>query len=459
MNRRDFFKLTISSTVTLTISGCSSNFQRSSGNKPTDKPNVILIYVDDLGTLDANCYGTDYLHTPNIDSLAKSGIRFTQAYAHTVCCPSRAGLLTGRYPQRAGVGDWCMNFPGDTNRGHPIEGMPKEEVTLAEVLKKAGYRTALFGKWHLGGKEGYWPNDQGFDEFFGHLSGGIDAYTHRYIKGKNPPHDLYRNGKEVFEDGKYFPDLLVRETNRFLEDNKDRPFFLYLPFDMVHTPHQPDLEIEKRYQHLSQPHRKYRAYISTLDDRIGRIKALLSKRGLLNNTMIIFQSDNGHANRMGGNAGKWRGAKGSLLEAGIRIPTIVCFPHHIPEGQVRDQVITNMDFFPTILKLCNLPLPDRKIDGKNILPVLRSAAAPSPHEVLHWQWPIWGSDKQQWAVREGDWKLIVNGLNASGSELESPFLASLADDKPEYKNYASENPDIVGRLTKLHEEWTRDVTK
>lgn len=459
MKRRDFLKVIGSSTITLAISGCTANFQRPSGKKPADKPNVILIYIDDPGTLDANCYGTDYLHTPNIDSLAKSGIRFTQAYAHTVCCPSRAGVLTGRYPQRAGVGDWCTNFPSDNNRGHPIEGMPIEEVTLADVLKKAGYRTALFGKWHLGGKEGYWPNDQGFDEFFGHLSGGIDAYTHKYVKGANAPHDLYRNGKEVFEDGKYFPDLLVRETNRFLEANRDNPFFLYLAFDMVHTPHQPDPEIEKRYEHLSQPHRKYRAYLSTLDDRIGRVLATLSKKGLLNNTMVIFQGDNGHANRMGGNAGKWRGAKGSLLEAGIRVPTIISFPHRIPEGQVRDQVITNMDFFPTILKMCNLTLPDRKIDGKDILPVLRSATASSPHKVLHWQWPIWGSDKQQWVVREGDWKLIVNGLDASGSKLESPFLAFLADDKPEYKNYADENPDVVDRLTKLHAEWDRAVNK
>jgi arylsulfatase A-like enzyme len=352
-----------------------------------------------------------------------------------------------------------MNFPNDTNRGHPIEGMSKKELTLAEVLQEAGYRTALFGKWHLGGKEGYWPTDQGFDEFFGHLSGGIDAYTHRYVKGRNPPHDLYRNGREVFEDGKYLPDLLVRETNRFLEANKERPFFLYLAFDMVHTPHQPDPEIGKRYQHLSQPRRKYRAYISTLDDRIGKILAALSKKGLRNNTMIIFQSDNGHAYRMGGNAGKWRGAKGSLLEAGIRVPTIISFPYHIPEGEVRDQVITNMDFFPTILRMCNLTLPNRKIDGKDILPVLRSATAPSPHKVLHWQWPIWGSDKQQWAVREGDWKLIVNGLDASRSKLENPFLAHLADDNPEYRNYATDKLDIVDRLTKLHEAWVRAVTQ
>lgn len=454
MKTRGLFRLLV---ACLALPGCTLCVESLFAEKRADKPNILLIYVDDQGTVDAQCYGSDDLRTPHIDALARRGVRFRQAYAHTVCCPSRAALLTGRYPQRAGVGDWVMNFPSDTNRGHPVKGMPREEATLAEVLKKADYRTALFGKWHLGGERGYWPNDQGFDEFFGHLSGGVDAYTHRYIKGRNAPHDLYRNRKEVFEDGKYFPDLIVREANRFLENQEGRPFFLCVAFDMVHVPHQPDPEIARQYQHLPEPRRKYAAYLGTLDDRIGRILKTLSDEGLRNNTMVILQSDNGHAYGMGGSAGGWRGAKGSLLEGGIRVPTIVSFPGVIAEGEIRDQVITNMDFFPTILEMCQLPLPERTIDGRSLVEVFRSEEARSPHEVLHWQWPNWGSDEEQWAVRAGDWKLLVNGRDASGAEMESPFLACLADDQSEHKNYAAEKPEIVEQLTKLHEEWVRDV--
>ena len=188
------------------------------------KPNVVILFTDDQGTLDANCYGSKDLITPNIDKLAATGVRFTQAYAHTVCCPARAALMTGRHPQRGGVYHWTQ---GNMNAAKGIN-MALEEVTLAEVLKEAGYRTALFGKWHLGAHRDFGPKKQGFDEFFGIRDGFVDNYNHYFLHGKGF-HDLYEGTEEVFADGKYFPELMVQRSLAFLEENKDKPFFLLCP--------------------------------------------------------------------------------------------------------------------------------------------------------------------------------------------------------------------------------------
>lgn len=442
-----------------------------------DKPNVIILYTDDQGTLDVNCYGSTDLDTPHIDALAARGVRFTQAYAHTVCCPSRVPLLTGRYPQRGGINDWTPCHP---DRDHDFGKGPNlalSELTIAELLKQHGYRTALFGKWHLGATPGFGPNEQGFDEFFGHLGGFIDNYQHTFLHGDDF-HDLYRDHTEVFETGKYFPDLVVREAHRFLDQNKDRPFFMYVAFNVPHYPEQADARFTKMYKDLPMPRRSYAAMISTVDDRIGQILAKLDELKLRDNTIIIYMSDNGHstegrydnfaepppgyysAHGGGGNTGKWRGAKGSFLEGGIRVPAIISFPGHISENQVRDQAITNADFFPTIVDLCNLPMPAHQIDGQSLLPVLASADAPSPHDVMHWQW------QNHWAVREGNWKLIVNGRDSTGphsahptrpARLPTPFLANLNDPEPEWQNHADTHRDLVERLTQLHDAWLTDV--
>jgi len=483
MNRRRFLKTLGFSAAALTLSGCNMSSQKGSSDALGDKrPNIIIIFTDDQGTLDANCYGSKDLYTPNMDALAKRGIRFTQAYAHTVCCPSRAPLLTWRHTQRCGVNEWTPCHP---DRNHPFGKGPNmrlEEITIAEILKSAGYRTALFGKWHLGATPGYGPNEQGFDEFFGHLGGFIDNYSHEFLHGK-PFHDLYRNDKEVFEDGNYFPDLIVRECHRFLDADKKRPFFMYVAFNVPHYPEQADTKFTKMYEDMPMPRRSYAAMVSTTDDRMGQILKKVDQLGLRDNTMVIWMSDNGHSteyckspdgrnygpNGGGGNTGRWRGAKGSFLEGGIRLPAVISLPGRIPQGQVRNQMVWNGDFFPTILETCNLPLPDGKIDGKSLWPILRSAKAPSPHKVMHWQW------EKQWAVRKGDWKLIVNGRDTTGlhtigvqkhrpmygaeGRMEPVFLGNLADDLPESKNYADERPDIVKRLTKLHEAWAKDVNR
>lgn len=472
--RRDFLKTLGFGAASLMLPGCGRESSKHA-SRQTNSPNIVLIYTDDQGTLDANCYGSRDLFTPHVDALAKRGIRFTQAYAHTVCCPSRVPLLTGRFPQRAGVNTWTPCHP---DRDHPFgkgPNMALDELTLAEVLKQYGYRTALFGKWHLGATPGYTPNEQGFDEFFGHLGGFIDNYTHQFLHGE-PFHDLYRNHEEIFEDGKYFPDLVVRESSRFLQKNKDNPFFLFVSLNIPHYPEQADPRFTQMFGDLSMPRRSYAAMISTTDDRIGQIIKKIDELNLRDKTMIIWMSDNGHstegyyedepppgnysANGGGGNTGSWRGAKGSLLEGGIRVPCILCFPGKIQEGETRDQAVMNADFFPTILEMCDISVPDRKIDGMSLWPILKSNKAASFHEVMYWQW------ENQWAVREGDWKLIVNGRDTTGRhsthsqrpvKMPSSFLGNLAEDQPEWKNYADIHPDIVERLTQFYYEWDKDV--
>ena len=430
------------------------------------RPTVVVFYTDDQGTLDANCYGSKDLYTPNIDSLAASGVRFTQFYAHTVCCPSRAMLMTGRHPQRSGVNRWMQ---GDV---HQVLGlnMDLDEVTLAEALKDAGYKTALFGKWHLGGAVTHGPTKQGFEEFYGHRGGFIDNFNHYYLHDKGY-HDLYRGTTEQFEDGKYFPDLVVNETKRFLDQrsrNKDDPFFLLVAFNIPHYPEQADKKFEERYKHLPMPRRSYAQVVSTTDNRIGQVLEKMDEVGVREDTIVVFLSDNGHstedaiirdkghnsglprghhygANGGGGNTGKWRGNKGTFFEGGLRVPMIVNYPAKLPKGAVRDQTTTIADLYPTILDLCDVSLPEVQLDGASLLPILTSAATPTHHEVLHWQW------FDYWAVREGDWKLIDQRRGGL-------FLGNLQDAEPERRNHATDKPEIVARLKALHETWVAEVT-
>ena len=438
----------------------------------SSRPNVVIIYTDDQGTLDAGCFGSDDLHTPSIDALAKRGVRFTQAYAHTVCCPSRSQLLTGRVPQRSGVTNWLSNHPIDENG----RNMYVSEITLAEVLRENGYRTCLAGKWHLGAKPGHQPLDQGFDEAYGHLGGFIDNYEHKFLHSnpQRPPfHDLYRNGEEIDETGRYFPDLVVREATRFIVENKDRPFLLYCAFNVPHYPEQTDAKFDKMYDSMAMPRRSYASMITTTDDRIGQVLRALDDWGLRENTIVLFMSDNGHsteqfnnwginygANGGGGNTGKWRGAKASLFEGGIRVPAILSLPGIIPQGETRSQAISNMDFFPTILELCGIEPPAYEIDGASLRAVLDSVDAPSPHETFHWMW------QDQWAVRQGEWKLIGNGRDTTGlmsrhaprREMGKLYLANLEEEQPEAVNHAERRPEVVARLKAIHEAWLEEVT-
>jgi len=437
------------------------------GVSAVERPNILIILTDDQGTIDANCYGSTDLRTPNIDRLAATGVRFTQAYAHTVCCPARAALMTGRHPQRGGVHHWTQ---GDLNGPDGIN-MALGEVTLAEALKPAGYRTALYGKWHLGAHRDFGPKKQGFDEFFGIRDGFIDNYNHYFLHGSGF-HDLYEGIKPVKAPGKYFPELMVQRSLKFIMQNKDRPFLLYVPFNIPHYPEQALKRFEVVYKDIADPARRsYAAIVSTTDHYIGQIIDKLEALGLRENTIIIFMSDNGHSeetgNRIrvdnhrsgypkghfygasgGGSTGKWIGQKGSFLEGGVRVPAIISYPAKLPKGEVRGQIITAMDWFPTVLDLCGVQQPSNspKLDGHSVLPLIRSAKAKSKYKILHFAWG------KKWAVREGDWKLIGSDGNAKVS------LRNLVDAKPEAKDYAKAKPEIVQRLRTLHSDWVKEVS-
>ncbi|MCC6143997.1 MAG: sulfatase-like hydrolase/transferase [Candidatus Hydrogenedentes bacterium] len=454
LNRREFLNATLAALVASTLA-------HNTAAAAARKPNVIIIYTDDHGSVDAGCYGAKDLHTPNIDALASEGVRFTQFYAPSaVCSPSRAGLLTGRYPLTAGVPGNCSSVAGE-----PC--LPASEVTIAEVLKAAGYATGHVGKWHLGFSPETMPNAQGFDYSFGHMGGCIDNYSHFFYWNGPNRHDLWENGVETFRQGEFFGDLMVEKAGEFMEAHAAEPFFLYYAINMPHYPYQGDVDWLRRYREegVAYPRDLYAAFISTLDARIGQLLAKLDALGLREDTIVILQGDQGHSTEErahfgGGNAGPYRGCKFSLFEGGIRVPAMIRWPGKIPAGEVRDQVAHGCDWLPTIASLCAAPAPDVKLDGKDISEVIQRADAPTPHTVIHWQ--IKDGNNAQWAVREGDWKLIGNPLDPT---LAAPlgkddrlFLVNLAEDVSELTNLAKDHPDRVVHLKQLHDAWVDSLT-
>ncbi|MGB2453285.1 MAG: sulfatase-like hydrolase/transferase [Akkermansiaceae bacterium] len=393
------------------------------------RPNVIIIFTDDQGTVDMNCYGAKDLVTPNMDGLAKRGVRFTQFYsAAPVCSPSRVGLMTGRTPQHGGLNG---NVPLDS------VGMPSQQITIAEKMKTAGYATAHIGKWHLGHHKETVPNAQGFDHSFGHLVGCIDNYSHFFYWSGPNKHDLWRNGKEVFHNGEFFPDLMVKEAGEFIDKNKDQPFFIYFALNTPHYPYQGSPKWLEHYRDLPYPRNLYAAFLSTTDDRIGALLSEIENAGLTNDTIIIFQSDHGaseevRAHKGGGSAGPHRGAKFSLYEGGIRVPAIISWPGNLPQNEVRNQIATGCDWFPTIMELCKIPAAEHEIDGKSLLPVINSKSARSAHKIFHWK------SGNSVAVREGKWKLVMSGKKAE--------LFDLPNDLGESRNLVKEHPEMVEKL-------------
>jgi arylsulfatase A len=419
-------------------------------------PNVIVILTDDQGTVDAGCYGAEDLHTPHTDALAARGVRFTQFYAGApVCSPSRACLLTGRYPVRAGV-------PGNVSsqRGG-AGGLPPEEVTLGEMFQNAGYATAHIGKWHLGYTPETMPNAQGFAHSFGHMGGCIDNYSHFFYWSGPNVHDLHRNGAEVFHAGEYFPALMLREAAEFIERHRERPFFIYYALNTPHYPYQGDAKWLQRFRDLPYPRNLYAAFLATQDERLGGLFAKVDELRLRERTIIVFQSDHGHSTEErahfgGGSAGPYRGAKFSLFEGGLRVPAIISWPGRLPQDEVRDQPAHSADWLPTLAELCGIDPPETHLDGRSLVPVLESATAPGPYKgrTLHWQ--VGRGPNASWAVRKGDWKLLGNVRDTtdgrSPGERIPLFLANLKDDPGETTNLADRHPDLVNRLRQLHEQ-------
>lgn len=413
-------------------------------------PNVIIIYTDDQGTIDANCFGAKDLYTPNMDRLAETGVKFTQFYAAApVCSPSRAALLTGKTPLAAGL-------PGNTPSLKGKPGLPTEQITIAEKLKENGYTTGHIGKWHLGYTPETMPNGQGFDYSFGHMGGCIDNYSHFFYWNGPNRHDLWENNEEVWMDGQYFQDLMADKVDAFLKTHQDNPFFLYYAINLPHYPLQGTDKWREYYKEMDSPRNMYAATVSTVDERIGQMMDQLESLGLRDNTIIIFQSDHGHSMEVrtfggGGSAGIYRGAKFSLFEGGIRVPAIISWPAALPQAETRGQMCVNVDWFPTILDLCNIPYDQNTFEGKTMKSVIVDNA-PSSHEVF---W--WFSRDDRWAVRKGEWKLLKNPIDPSQQaplpEKDSLFLVNIQDTPGEQENRASQHPEIVNELMQEYYDW------
>jgi arylsulfatase A len=419
--------------------------------RAAERPNVILVVADDLGSVDLGCFGAIDLMTPHADALAQRGIRLTQFYsAAPVCSPSRAGTLTGRYPVRAGVPGNCASQKGGTG------ALPPAELTLAEMFKSAGYATAHIGKWHLGYTPETMPNSQGFDFSFGHMGGCIDNYSHFFYWSGPNIHDLHRNGSEVFHDGEYFPELMLREAGRFLEQQQSKPFFLYYALNTPHYPYQGEAKWLERFKSLPYPRNLYAAFVASQDERLGGLLAKVDALGLRERTIVVFQSDNGHSTEErahfgGGNAGPYRGAKFSLFEGGIRLPAIISWPGNLPENVVRDHVAHACDLLPTLAELTGVKPPSVHLDGRSLALNLRDSQSPIPGRILHWQ--VGNGANAQWSVRDGDWKLIANTQDTGSGRGQSRiplFLANLKSDPGEQTNLMEANPEIVARLHELH---------
>lgn len=415
----------------------------------SEKPNVIIIYTDDQGAIDLNSFGATDLVTPNMDKIVNSGIKFTQFYGAPVCSPSRAGLLTGKTPQRAGV-------PGNVSPNSEKAGMPPEQYTIAEMFKDAGYNTAHIGKWHLGHGKDRQPNAQGFNYSFGHFVGCIDNYSHFFYWNGPNRHDLYRNGEEVHYPGQFFPDLMVKEASGFMEKNTDKPFFMYFAINTPHYPYQGSPEWLQYYQEkgMEYPRNLYAAFVSTQDDMIGNLLNKLEELGIRENTIVVFQSDNGYSTEErahfgGGSAGMLRGSKASVFEGGIRVPAAISWPAKLQHGEVRNQLAVNADWMPTLAELCGIDLDTKDLDGKSLVPVIDDNSAGTLHEKFCWQLG------KQWAARNGDWKLLGNPAIRfeKFAPEDSLFLVNLNNDPGEQTNIAVQFPEKVDELNKQYEDW------
>lgn len=423
-------------------------------------PNVVIIYTDDQGSFDLNCYGSTDLHTPHLDRLAAEGVRFTQMYSPSaICSASRAGLMTGRFPARAGV-------PGNVSSEKGKSGMPTDEVTIAELLKSAGYKTGHVGKWHLGYTPETMPNGQGFDSSFGHMGGCIDNYSHFFYWNGPNRHDLWQNGQEIHRDGQCFLDMMVQEGTSFIEENQESPFFLYWAINAPHYPMQGTSQWRERYKDLPSPRRQYAEFVSTVDEKIGQLLMTLDRLKLRESTLVIFQSDHGHSTEErafwgGGYAGPFRGAKACLFEGGLRVPAIVSMPGTVAAGKTCHAMATGCDWFPTIADVCEIPLPDRQYDGRSIASLLSDPVGPGPHESFFWL--LGAGKKPQWAVRQGDWKLLGNAQDTTNrrkpTRVEDLFLVNLKSDLGETTNVAEDHPQVVDELKAIADAQRDSISK
>lgn len=431
-------------------------------SQSADQVNVVLILADDLGWTDLACYGSDFYETPHLDQLARSGMRFTQNYsACTVCSPTRAALLTGKYPARLHITDWIPGLMPDNPKllvPDWTKFLPLEETTLAEMFRSAGYTTGSIGKWHLGG-ESYYPEHQGFDV---NVAGTEKPAPPTYFAPWNIP-TLHEG-----TDGDYLTDRLAEEAVRFLEQANGKPFFLYLPHFAVHTPIQGRADLVEKYQQKLKPglrhsNVQYAAMVESLDTAVGRVLAKLEELGLSDRTIVAFTSDNGGLITRGTTSNApLRYGKASAYEGGVRVPLIVRWPGVTQPGSVSDTPVISMDLFPTLLTMAGIAVPDAAsaadaagCDGVSLVPLLKHEG-PLARTELFWHYPHHqhyqlGGATPHGAIRSGDFKLIefFNDMHVE--------LYDLRDDIGEERDLAAQMPDKVTQLrTRLH-AWRTEI--
>ena len=426
-------------------------------NAQNNKPNIIVIMTDDMGYADVGFNGCKDIPTPNIDRIANEGIRFDEGYvSFPVCGPSRAGFLTGRYQDRFG---FTTNPSIDPN--NPIAGLPIEEETMAQVLKKANYNNAIIGKWHMGTNAVFHPLERGFDYFYGFLSGG-----HHYFPEKLTLNNLSEVKKKwqwystkiienraPVEIKEYLTDALSNAAVNFIDKQvkDDQQFMLYLAYNAPHTPLQANEKYLSRFPNIKDKKRKtYAAMVSAVDDGVGRVLDALKEQALDEDTIIVFLSDNGGARNNGSDNGPLRGLKGDLFEGGVRVPFAIRWKGVIPEGNSYKNPVSSLDIMATIVAQTNVKInPERPLDGVDLIPFLTGKNNGAPHEYLFWR--KW--EQNAMAIRHGNYKLVAN----KKQDQETPELFDLSTDISESKNLKSEKLKISKDLQKEWNNWNKEL--
>lgn len=412
-------------------------------NERDEQPNIVLIFSDDAGYHDFGFQGSADIPTPNIDALARNGVRFTNAYVtDATCAPSRAGLLTGRYQQKFGYQE--INVPGYMSPNSKFlgddMGLPLSQTTMAEVLKSRGYRTAMFGKWHLGDADRFHPLNRGFDEFYG-FRGGDRSYFAYPTRAKVDRDKMMERGfGKLEEPSRYLTDQLGYEAVQFIERNASQPFFIYLAFNAPHTPMEATEADLARFPELTGTRKTYAAMMFAMDRAIGTVLASLEKQGLSENTIVVFTNDNGGPTDKNASL-NWplAGTKSNHLEGGIRVPFLMRWPAQLQQGAVYDRPVSTMDLLPTFFSAAGGDVADlEQADGVDLLPFLSGKS--TPHQRLFWKKDV------RAAIRDGDWKLIRFADRPAQ-------LFNLAHDQGEQVDLARKHPDRLSTMFKRLHEW------
>lgn len=429
---------------------------------PPPQPNIILFLVDDMGWTDLGCYGNTFHETPNIDRMASEGMRFTNAYAAcAVCSPSRAAIMTGKYPARLKITDWIPGHRGNDQFITPKQyyELPLEEYSLAEALHDAGYQTFHVGKWHLGETPPYWPEHQGFQvNIGGHSKGAPGSYYFPYAKLGPGNEWTTRNLPDGHENGDYLTDKLTDHALELIEDARgsSHPFFLYMAYYTVHTPQEgkPELVEKYRQKHASgdsaYDNFHYAAMVQSLDESVGRILKKLAELDIEEETFIVFTSDNGGlaGGRFNGNA-PLRAGKGTHYEGGIREPFIVRWPGKVAAGTTSEAIVSGQDIYPTLLDIAGANL-QHPVDGKNLWPEINEGRKEEERTVF-WHYPHFHRGRPVSVIRRGDWKLI-EFLETGNLE-----LYHLKEDIAEENNLAATKPELAQELRQILDTWRKEV--